>query len=146
VHGKSSLVALTPITVDVHQTLDVVAHLTPQRPLDFVLVFDDVTNLDRLVFCEILHPTIRIDTRLLADAPRRRLPDAVDVREAHPDAFVFWDINPCDTCHRSCSFPEGATLRRALLALALLVALVLADHSDNAFPPDDLAVRAYSLD
>ena len=66
--------------------------------------------------------------------PRRRRPDAEDVRQSHLDALVVRDVDAGDACH-FCRLP-----------LSLLVFGVLADHPDDAGTAQGLALRAHLLD
>jgi len=43
------------------------------------------------------------DARALADLPRERAPDAVQVREGVRDLLVTGEVDACDTSHDRCS-------------------------------------------
>jgi hypothetical protein len=133
-------VASSAIAVDIHQTFDVETDLRAEFSLDFILVFDDVTERYALVFAQVLDPGTLVHTCFVTDLLRRRASNTIYVGKAYDDPFIVRNINTNNTRHSLFSFLYGATPPQYKLPLALLVPLILADHTDYAFSPYDLAL------
>ena len=123
------------VAPDIHQPLDVLANLTPQRAFNLEIVLDDVTDLDRFLFIQILYAATLIQTGLLTDLACGRRTDSEDIGKADDKALIIRDIYACNSCQRIVSFPTAS-----VLALTLLVPLILANHTQNPFSPDYFAV------
>jgi len=125
------------VAIDIHQAFDVVAHLATERAFNFEIVLDNASDADRFVFGQILDAAARVESDLITDPASRSRSDSENVRQTDYNPFLVRYVDTGYTCHVKDPF-------RAL-TLALFVTLVLADHPNDAFAPDDLAVCTYSL-
>src|SRR5690606_4320003 len=98
-NGEATTVTQTTITADIHQPLDVPRHLRPQHALDPVGRIDRPTEAIDLLVGELVHPPIRIDTRLVQNPLGRRASDSVDVRQSDRDALLTRQIDTRDASH-----------------------------------------------
>jgi hypothetical protein len=124
------------IAAEIHQPLDVHGDLTTEVTLDLVALLEELADSDDLTLAELVGPDVRVNPRLRADLQRRGPPNAEDVLERDPDLLIAREVDTGNSCHR-CNLLD--------LALALLVARVLADHTDDSLPPYDLALVAHLL-
>src|SRR5262245_32522172 len=134
-HRQPLAVAGAAVAVDVAQARDVLLHLPAQRALDGVLAVEDAHQPADLVVGQFLGLALRVEPRLVAQLPRRRRADPVEVAQRNVRRLVARDIDALDTGH---------LLR--LLALPLLVPRVFANHVHPAAPLDELALLANALD
>src|SRR5205807_3262185 len=65
--GQSLAMAQAAIAAQIHQPLDVQAHLAAEVALDLVALLERLADAVDLVLGEVLGPLIGIDLRLLAD-------------------------------------------------------------------------------
>src|SRR5262249_19183992 len=98
---------------------------------DLVIGRDDRTDLCDLIVVQVADPLIDVDPGLLQDVLRACPADSVDIREADFRPLVLWQIYAGNSCHAGVPF---------VLSLPLFVLRILADDTDDAFPPYDLAV------
>jgi hypothetical protein len=76
------------IASDIHQTLDVHLNALAQIAFDLTLHFQNATNATQLVFTQISHARVDIDTRFLEHGTRARATDAVDISETNLGSLV----------------------------------------------------------
>ena len=112
------------------------AHLATKVALDLQVAVDVLAQPDDLFFGEVADAGVRVDAGLAENLLAGRETDAIDVGQADLNALLARKVDACDT----------GQARASLLALALLVARVLADHENPAVAPDDLALVAHFLD
>jgi len=136
-NGKPAAMTKAAIAADLHEPLDVLARLTTEVTFDLEVPVDVLTQSNDLFFREVAHTSVRADAGLAKDRLARGEPNPKDVGQADLNALLTREVDTGDTGQRLCSL---------LLALALLVTGVLADHEDPAVAPDDLALVAHSLD
>jgi len=91
---------LTTVAADIHQTLDVIADFSPERTLDLVFIFDQVTDLNGLFFGQVFHSPAGIDINLVQYFFRRCTAYPIDVREADDNTLVVWNIYSCNSRQR----------------------------------------------
>jgi len=131
--GQTTQVADSAIALDTLQTLEVHADFAAEIAFDDIFaVLDGVNNLRELLLGQVLGANGGIDIGLGEDIARVAGPDAVDIAQRDVNALVRGNFDADDTCHKS----------GVLLTLALFVAGVGADNTNNAFATDDLAVFA----
>jgi hypothetical protein len=91
----------SPVTADIHQTLDACLHLAARRTFHLEILGDDVTDACNFIVIPTADALVEIDFRLLKNGLRRRIADAVYIRQRDNTAFVFGEINSGYTCHFS---------------------------------------------
>ena len=128
--------AKAAVAANLHQAGDVLLDLTTQVTLDGVGLVDGVAELGDLVLGKIADAGGGVDAGLLTNLAGSGAADAVDVGKTDLDALLAREVDTVDT----------GQLDAPLLALALLVARVLADHVNLAVTADDLALIAHLLD
>jgi hypothetical protein len=87
-HRKRATMSQTAITTDVHQTLDVHLHALAQIAFDLSLCFQNPTNPAQLIFTQISHPSVDVDTCFLEHRTRSRAANAVNVSQTDLGSFV----------------------------------------------------------
>ena len=120
------------ITPDVHQPLLVQRKLGSQTAFHSVVVLDDPTQVVQVIRCEIVHPRLGIDVRLLADLACGRSADPVDVRKSN----VYMLVGQVYSCYARHILP---------LSLSLLVLRLRADDAYDAAAPYDPTILAHRL-
>src|SRR5262249_52291419 len=93
------------IAAQVDQPLDVRRRVAAQVALDLVRGVDLAPDAGDLVVGQIVALAAGIDLGDLADAQRRRSPEAVDVGERDLPALVARLIEACDACHAAPALP-----------------------------------------
>jgi hypothetical protein len=129
------------VAIDIHQTLDVEGHFRSKFTFNFVVVFNDVTDRDAFFFAEILDPGAFLHTGLIADLHGRRPAYSENIRQTDDYPFIVRDINTSNTRHWV-SLLRSSDGRKDNSTLSLLMAFVLADHTDDSLAPYDLALSA----
>src|SRR5439155_16173733 len=125
-------VAQAAIAAEVHQALDVEAHLAAQVAFDLVALFERLADAVDLVFGEVLGPLGGIELRRGTDLLRGGLADPIEVLQRRLDLLLAGKVYACNTRHL-----------RISSALPLLVAGVRrADHAHHALAADHLALHA----
>jgi hypothetical protein len=126
-------VTITPITSDVAEPLNVLSDLPTQGTFDNVVLVDEACNLHDLRLGQLTGTGVRVDARLLNDVIGKLRTDTVDVPEGVPNLLLLWNVDACNTWHKSRSVL--APVRSALPLLQPRVLLVddvpatLADHN-----------------
>src|SRR5262249_39646793 len=87
------------VTAEVHQSLDVHLHFTPQIALDLEFAFDNVADRLDLGVGKLFDPLGVRDLGLVADALRGHCADSVNVREGVCDVLATREIYASDSCH-----------------------------------------------
>jgi hypothetical protein len=123
------------VAAEIHQALDVHLNLAPKVALDLVVRLQDLTDPLDLTLGELLRHPVPGYPRLVADAARRGLPDAEEVRERINDVLVTGKVDACYAGHVF-----------SLLALPLLVAGVFANDPDDALAANHFTFVADLLD
>lgn len=86
---KSASVTQTTVATKVHQTFQIHLNVPTEVTLDRVLLFKNVAKRTNLPFGENVRSDTMINSGLVEDATRERLPDAVNVRKANNDSLVI---------------------------------------------------------
>ena len=125
----------TPITAQIHQSLDIHRYLASQ------ITFNDEvgyrgTQIGDLGFSQILDPGIRSDARCAANLLRARVSNSENSRQCNHDVLVYRYINACYSSHLNLPYS---------LALTLFVPGVSADYAHNTFAANDLTVSTHFL-
>src|SRR5262249_33682935 len=131
VHGQPAPVADAAIAADLLKALDGLLPLTAQVALHLQLRVDVALELRDLGISQVAHLRVGREAERSANLARRRLPDAVDVRQPDLEPLLLRDVDAGDACH---------------LALPLLVAWVGADDHRRAVALDHAAALAHGLD
>ena len=151
------------VASEIHQALYVNLHLAAQVALDLIVGFEHITDLLDIRVRQLGRNLVLRDASLLADLSGGRRTDSVQVAKRDDDVLPVRKVDACNAsqdyswnskrhlppaksdsdCERRSSL-SSTTLR--LVALALLVLRVLADHANHAAATDDLALRADFLD
>ena len=142
-HRQTAQVTHAAIALDGLQPLEVHAQLAAKVAFDHVLtILDGVNDFRELRLVEVLCADARVNPGRFQDIHGVLGTDAVDVAQGDIDALVGRDFYTNDACHILYS------LKSFLIgsALPLLVTAVGADHPDDAFAADDLAVFAKLFD
>src|SRR5262245_56706975 len=137
-HGQPAAVPQTPIAVDLLEPVDVLHGHAPQGTLDHEVLLEIARDVGDLVVLEVLGAHAGVDRELLEDLAGDRRTNAVDVLQRDLDALFAGDVDAEETRHVSVTLDLVLTL----LALALLVPGIAADHAHDAAAPHDLAVFA----
>src|SRR5690348_8275665 len=87
------------VAVDLHQPLDIQVELATQVALNGELAVHDLAQAGDLIFAEVARAPIGGDRRAGEDLVGRRRPDAVDVRQRHPDLLFARNVDAGDACH-----------------------------------------------
>ena len=86
--------ALTAITIDRLQALQISLNVAAEIALDLGLVVRDCVNdLIDLLRRQFVGAQIRIDVGLLQNLPSRAETDSVNVGQRRFDAFIRWNFN-----------------------------------------------------
>src|SRR5208283_3210692 len=124
-----------PIAFDALEAFEVHADLPPQIAFNHVLaILDGMHDLGKLLLGQILRADGGIDFGLGQNISGVGGSNAIDGAQRNIDALVGRNFYSDNTCHNS-----------GCLALPLFVPGVSADHPDNAFAPDNLAILAKLL-
>src|SRR6516162_6849216 len=119
-HRLAAHVADTTIALDALQALQVHTDFPAQIAFDNIFsILDRMDNLRKLGFAEVLRADARVDLGLRQNLDRVRRADAVNIPQRDIDALIRRNFYTNDTCHK--------------LSLPLLVTLVAANHTDDAF-------------
>ena len=121
------------ISAEVDQALDRELNFTTKIAFDGELR-DRITNAFEFSIGKVLNLLRAGDAALFKNQAAARTADAIDGGETDFGVLLRRNINTGDTSQCVTS-----------LALTLLVTRVAADHADNAFALDDLAVAAHFL-
>src|SRR5438128_2913028 len=128
-HGQAFAMAQAAVAAQVHQALDVQAHLAAEVTLDLVALLETLADPVDLVVGQVLGPPGRIDLGQGADLPRAGVADPVQVRERDLDLLLTGKVDSGNSRHS--------------LPLPLLVAWIRgADHAHHALAADHLALHA----
>ena len=96
---QATTVTNTAIAADLHQTLDIQAHLTAEVTLNLQVVLDVVTELADLILGEILDAGVGIDADIREHFLRGGQADTVDVGQADLHALFSGQVYARNTCH-----------------------------------------------
>ena len=127
----------TPVAPDVHQALDVHCDFATQVSLDPHFFVDDFANPIDLVIRQISDASVRVDIRALEQLLAGMESDAKDIRQRRLDPLIARKIDSCNSRH--VASPLGPR-KRGRLTLPLLVAWIDANHPNDAFASNDLAL------
>ena len=119
------------VRADLLQALDGLRAVTAQVAFDLEVLVDVLPQLRDLVVGEVANLRVRVEAERGRDLARRRLADAVDVRQPDLEPLLVREVHSCDACH---------------LTLPLLVSRVGADDHGLAVPLDHAAALAHGLD
>ena len=128
----------TAVATDFYHSLDVDRNVTTEVTLYNVVVFDFITELGNVIFCEILAASIRIDTGLFKDFVRGCSADTVDIGKTDFNSLLIRNFNTSYTCHSGNTPPFS----NCALTLFLLVLGVFANYHNMAFSLDNFAFIA----
>jgi len=93
----------SPVTSDVHQTLDVQLDFLSKISFYPALILDYFPNLSGLFLGQFANPLHLVDARLLQDLLGTAPPDAVDIRQPDLYSFLVRYVHPGYSCHKSTS-------------------------------------------
>src|SRR6266536_1658229 len=130
VRRQPAPVAQPAVGADLGEPLQRLRALAPQVALDLQRV-DVGAELRDLVVGEVANLRVGRELELGRDLARRRLADAVDVRQPDLEPLLVREVDPGDARH---------------LALPLLVTGIAADDHGRAVPLDHAAALAHGLD
>jgi hypothetical protein len=125
------------VAPNIHQALDVHRDFATQISLDPHLFVDDFANPIDLVISEVPHTGVRIYIRALEQFLTCMEPDAKDIRQRRLDPLFARKIDTCNSRH--VASPLGPRTR-GRLTLPLLVPWIDANHPNDAFASNDLAL------
>ena len=91
--------AQAAIAADLHQALDVHAHLTAKVALHLEVMVNVITDFTDVLLGQILDAGVRVDAGRLNDLIGDVVADAVDVRQGNLDSLLTGKVDACDTCH-----------------------------------------------
>src|SRR5271165_4398451 len=137
-HRKISAVPNAAISLHFNQAADVHLDFLAEIAFHAPFFFNFLAQTVGFVFGQVADLLFNIHVGLGGQALRARAPDAIDGGEAHPEAFLRWKIDTCDTCHMLSPL--------ILLSLALLVLRVAANYADYPAAVNHLALVANFLD
>ena len=130
--------AETTVATDVHQALDVHRGFTAQITFDGELS-DLVANFFQITVREVLDLLGVLDATGFANLASAGTTNAIDGGQANLSMLMRRNIDASDTCNMRPLILSKSTL-------ALLMALIRADHAHHTLAADDLAVAADFLD
>ena len=90
---QTTPVPQSAVATDVHQPLDVHLHFTAQRPFNDILVFDQLTDLLRLVFRPFARLLVRINTQTGQNFNSSRSTNTEYRRQRNFSALVIRYVN-----------------------------------------------------
>jgi hypothetical protein len=131
-HGKVSAMAQSAIALNFDQAPHVHLHLLAEIAFDAAFSFDRRAQMRHFLFGEVLDLLGGVDVRLFGERTRALLPDAIDCRDGGRSTPAIRAIS--------------LSSLRFLLALALAVFRVYANHAHHTAPMNDLALHANFLD
>src|SRR5262249_55732795 len=99
VHGQPAPVADAAIAADLLEALDGLLPLTAQVALHLQLGVDVALELRDLGIRQVAHLRVGREAERSANLARRRLPDAVDVRQPDLEPLLLRDVDAGDACH-----------------------------------------------
>jgi len=132
-YRKTLSVPETPVTADIHETLNIETDFSSKSTFDFIFGFNNIPDLSQFFLIEVINEPHRINLRFFADCIGGRATDSVDIGQCNIDMLV----REVDSRNSSHSSPPSA--------LALLVLGVGADNADDSSPADNLALITYGL-
>src|SRR5215813_7509804 len=91
--------AKSAIGPGIDQPLDIHGKGLPQIAFNLIVLINDFTNLDDLIFAEILHTNGAVNPGLGQDLLRRGSPDPEYIGQADVRPFLPGQIHSGDTCH-----------------------------------------------
>jgi len=94
---KSANVTGSPITLDIHQALNIQLNFTPQVTLNFeVGVLDDRTDPADLLLGQVPGSRVRTYIRLTQYKPGNIRTDTINVSQTYLDPFVPGNVDTCN--------------------------------------------------
>src|SRR5256885_3255133 len=99
VRGQSTPVAEAAVRADLGEPLDRLLALPAQVALDLELRVDVVAELRDLVVGEVADLRVGREAERGCNLPRRRLADAVDVRQPDFEPLLIGEVHSGDACH-----------------------------------------------
>jgi hypothetical protein len=125
------------VAPNIHQALDVHRDFATQISLDSHLFVDDFANSVDLVIGKVPHARVRIYIRALEQFLAGMEADAKDIGQRRFDPLIARKIDSCNSRH--VASPLGPR-ERGRLTLPLLVPWIDANHPNDAFASNDLAL------
>jgi hypothetical protein len=125
------------VTANIHQPFDVHVHFRSKRTLHLAVgldIFPDRGNFFRSQFFDLL---IRFHSCGPAYIQSRTASNPVDICQCNTNVFGSWDVDAGYSSH--IVTPSGPS---EILALALFMTGILADHPNNALSFHNLAMLA----
>src|SRR5919198_5383700 len=110
------------VGADLAEPLDRLRAVAAQIAFHLDVLVDVVAELRDLVLGEVANLRVGIEAERCSDPARRRLADAVDVRQPDLEPLLVGEIDACDACH--------------WLTLPLLVSRIGADDHGLTVPLD----------
>jgi len=92
-NGQATAMPIAAITTNLHQSLDVLAGLASQVPLDAEVLVDELTESDYLFLRKVAYPRVGVYARLTQHALAGRMTDAEDICEADLDTLLARQID-----------------------------------------------------
>ena len=105
------------VAADLHQALDVQAHVAAQVALHLQVVLDVFTDLVDVLLREILHAGVRVDAGGGQDLLRGLQADAENIRQSDFDPLLTRQVNARNTCHCFTSEPNSVSMVFCLISL-----------------------------
>src|SRR5205807_10261129 len=98
-HREVAPMSHASVGADVHQALDVLAHLAPQVSLDLVAAVDELGQAVDLVLGQVARAGVARDVGRRQDLARRGGTDPIDIGKRDHRVLLTRDVDAGDTCH-----------------------------------------------
>ncbi len=151
-YRKTPAMSKTPVTADVHQSLDIHLYFRTQLPLDKVLVLNEAPYAPGLLLRPVVRMHIVLDADTIKNFESTRTSDPENRGQGNFSAFMRRYVHSGYSRHILSGFPAASVrkhriVHRRVSTLSLLVLRVLFVDDVNApFAPNDLVVGAALFD
>jgi hypothetical protein len=92
-HRQATSMPQTAIRSDIHQSLDVHRHFTPEIALDAEFLVDDLAQAIDFIVSQVADARIRVDPSALQQILAGVKPNPVNVGQPDYNALLAWEVN-----------------------------------------------------
>ena len=105
----------TPVTADVHQSLDVHLYFRTQLPLDKVLVLNEASHASGLLLRPVVRMRIVLDADTIKDFLSTRTPNPENRGQGNFSAFMRRYVHSGYSRHMLSGFPAASVRKRCII-------------------------------
>jgi hypothetical protein len=115
-YGQTLAVSQAAKTPQVHQAFNVHRNFAPKVPFNFVVLFDDLSDLSSLLFGQILRTRFKANPGLFTNPVSDVGSNTVDILKSNYRSLLNWEIYTGNSGHFFLSSDIYLTERRIILA------------------------------